>query len=190
MAESVLRFHGFGSVISAAATAITVLIMNRRQRQRIIIQRQSPYVWQRPRIRDFWERIVNEDFTDEMWIQHFPMTLDTFIELCNVLEHLVAPDVSCPREAVPTRKRVAIALYKLATCSEYRVIGETFGVSKTTVHRCVYGVCQAICIKLMKRKISLLDVDEALEIAQRNYESHKIPQVYGTIDGSHLVVPQ
>ncbi|CAK6983252.1 uncharacterized protein LOC127529067, partial [Scomber scombrus] len=62
------------------------------------------------------------------------MTRDTFIELCDVLEPLVAPDVSCPREAVPTRKRVAIALYKLATCSEYRVIGETFGVSKTTVH--------------------------------------------------------
>ncbi|KAL7407457.1 hypothetical protein ABVT39_008684 [Epinephelus coioides] len=116
------------------------------------------------------------------------MTRDTFNELCDQIEPLVAPDVSCPREAVPTRKRVAIALYKLATCSEYRVIGETFGVSKTTVHRCVYGVCEAICSKLMKTKISLPDADEALAIAQRNYEAHKIPQVYGAIDGSHIPV--
>ena len=44
--------------------------------------------------------------------------------------------VAC-RKPVPTDKRIAIALYKLATCAEYRVVGETFGVSKTTVHICV-----------------------------------------------------
>ncbi|KAL7405651.1 hypothetical protein ABVT39_004929 [Epinephelus coioides] len=116
------------------------------------------------------------------------MTRDTFDELCGAIESLVAPDVLSPWEPVPTRKRVAIALYKLATCTKYRVVGETFGVSKTTVHRCVYGVCQAICSKLMKQKIHLPDVDEALEIAQRNYEAHKIPQVHGAIDKSHIPV--
>ena len=52
----------------------------------------------------------------------------------------------------------------------------------------MYGVCQAICSKLLKRKIHLPDVDEALEIAQRNYEAHKIPQIYGAIDGSHIPI--
>lgn len=39
---------------------------------------------------------------------------------------------------------IALALLKLACCAEYSVVGETFGVSKTTVHRCVYAVCTAI----------------------------------------------
>lgn len=112
MAESVMRDHGFGTLISAAATAVAVFIVNRRRRRRIIIQRRSPYVWQRPRIRDLWEKIVNEEFTNELWIQNFGMTRDTFNELCDVLEPLVAPNVSCPWEAVPTRKRVVIALIK------------------------------------------------------------------------------
>ena len=131
--QNILRF---GAAITVVTTAVAAVII-RRRRQRVILQRRSPYVWERTRIRDFWERIVTEEFTDELWIQNFRMTRDTFNELCDAIEPLVEPHMSCPREAVPTRKRVAIALYKLATCSEYRAVGETFGVSKTTVHRCV-----------------------------------------------------
>ena len=60
----------FGAAISVTITAVAAAVI-RRRRQRVIIQRQSPYVWERTRMRDFWERIVNEEFTDELWIQNF-----------------------------------------------------------------------------------------------------------------------
>ncbi|CAM4735472.1 unnamed protein product [Leuciscus chuanchicus] len=63
------------------------------------------------------------------------MNRSTFLELCNAIGPFVSPAASCPREPVSTNKRIAIAVYKLATCAEYRVVAETFGVSKTTVHR-------------------------------------------------------
>lgn len=40
------------------------------------------------------------------------------------------------------------------------VVGETFGVCKTTIHHCVYAVCQAIRVKLMSRDIKLPDQAE------------------------------
>ncbi|CAM4571026.1 unnamed protein product [Leuciscus chuanchicus] len=56
------------------------------------------------------------------------MTRPTFEMLCGFIGPDVAPTPGCHRPPVPTRKRIAIALYKLATCAEYRVVGETFGV--------------------------------------------------------------
>ncbi len=128
-------------------------------------------------MRLFWEVIVR-DFTEDLWIQNFRINASTFFELCSAIGPLVAPAASCPREPVSTNKRIAIAVYKLATCAEYRVVAETFGVSKTTVHRCVNGVCQSICTKVMKQNIALPNVKEAQQIAQHNYEAHGIPQVY------------
>ena len=33
--------------------------------------------------------------------------------------------------------RVSIAMYKMASCAEYRKAATLFGVSKTTVHKCL-----------------------------------------------------
>lgn len=65
-------------------------------------------VCQRPGIRDFWERVLNEEFTDGLWIRHFRLTHATFNDLRDALAPLVAVDLSCPREPVPTQERVAI----------------------------------------------------------------------------------
>ena len=100
-----------GTLISGAATAVAVPIMNRRRRQCIIAQRRGPYVWQWPRIRDFWEKIVNEEFTDELWIQHFRMTRDTFNELCDVLERHQMCHAPGRLFRESDRQRLAIALY-------------------------------------------------------------------------------
>uniref|UniRef100_A0A672NAF0 Uncharacterized protein n=1 Tax=Sinocyclocheilus grahami TaxID=75366 RepID=A0A672NAF0_SINGR len=160
-----------------AANALAVFVFNRRCRRVIqaVMARQMPYTWERPRMRLFWEVIVR-DFTEDLWIQNFRMNASTFFQLCSAIGPLVAPAASCPREPVSTNKRIAIAVYKLATCAEYRVVAETFGVSKTTVHRCVNGVCQAICTKLMKQYIAFPNVEEAQQI------------VYGAIDGSHIPI--
>ncbi|CAM4608237.1 unnamed protein product [Leuciscus chuanchicus] len=116
------------------------------------------------------------------------MTKTTFDLLCNCIGPSLSPDVASSRPPVPTEKRIAIALYKLATCAEYRVVGETFGVSETTVHRCVYAVCNAIRTRMMRRYIYLPGVDEAHDISLRNSRAHLVPQVYGAIDGTHIPI--
>lgn len=55
---------------------------------------------------------------------------------------------------------------------------ETFAVSKTTVHRCVYAVCRAIQFKMLNQFVKLPNVSEA----------HLVPQVYGTLDGTHILI--
>lgn len=121
---------------------------------------------------------MERHFTESLWLQHFRMTRPTFEMLYGFIGPDVAPITGCHRPPVPTQKRIAIALYKLATCAEYKVVGETFGVSKTTVHRCLYSVCTVIKAKLMQRYIRLPTVAEANEIAYRNSLVHLVPQVY------------
>lgn len=81
----------------------------------------------------FWEVIVR-DFTEDLWIHNFRKK--------NAIGLLAAPAASCPRKSLSTNKSIAIAVYKLATCAEYRVVAVTFGVRETTVQWCVYGVCK------------------------------------------------
>ena len=108
--------------------------------------------------------------------------------LCNAIGPFVGPKPSPGRRPIPTEKRIAIALYKLATCAEYRVVGETFGVSKTSVHRCVYAVCRAIRYKLLAKFVKIPNVAEAQAIAHRNSMKHQVPQVYGALDGTHIPI--
>lgn len=91
----------------------------------------APYTWERRCNKAFWE-ITH--FTTTLWLQHFRISKTTFQLLCNMIGPCVEP-MESRRRPVPTQKRIAIALNKLATCAEYRVVAETFGVKKTTVHR-------------------------------------------------------
>ena len=138
-----------------------------------------PYIWERARSREFFN-LVKAHFTDQLWVENFRLTRSGFKELCQ----LIGPASVCCRKLVPTDERIAIALYKLATCAEYRVVGETFGVSKTTVHRCVYAVCFAIR-EQAKQHIKLPDLGEAQEIADRNNRAYHVPQVFGWNSRSH-----
>ena len=126
-------------------------------------------------------------FTDQLWVENFRLTRSGFEELCQLIGPAVSPASVCCRKPVPTDERIAIALYKLATCAEYRVVGETFGVSKTTVHRCVYAVCFAIR-EQAKQHIKLPDLGEAQEIADRNNRAHHVPQVFGALGGTHVPI--
>ena len=75
-----------------------------------------------------------------------------------------------------------VTLYKLATCGEYRVVAETFGVNKATVHRCVCAVCRAIRFKLLNQFVNFHDVAEAQAIVQLHYAS--CATSVGPLDGT------
>ncbi len=171
----------------------------RRRRQAVLINtlaqgeirlrpRRRPYQWERKHQRDFWDVVVGQHFTPNLWLTHFRMSKTKFEQLCDRTGLSVAPLPWLGRRPIPTNKRISIALYKLATCAEYRVVGEVFGVSKTSVHRSLYAVCRAIRAEMMTEFIRLPDVAEAQQIVQRNATRHLVPQVYASVDGTHISV--
>ena len=83
--------------------------------------------------------------------------------------------------------RICIALYKLASCCEYRTVASMFGVGKTTVHRYVYMFSKALCRK-KNEYIEWYSSEEAKTIAQLSQRKYKYPQAIGAIDGSHIPI--
>ncbi|XP_034082003.1 uncharacterized protein LOC117552543 isoform X2 [Gymnodraco acuticeps] len=116
---------------------------NRNRLQRYSkLRRRGPCVWMLDRATEWWSVIV-PSFTHTQWVDNFRMSEETYTYLCNKLRPAMERQDTTFRECIPLKKRVAIALWKLATGSEYRSIGHLFGVSNTTVCRCVQDFCAA-----------------------------------------------
>ncbi|XP_051948588.1 uncharacterized protein LOC127619676 [Xyrauchen texanus] len=93
------------------------------------------------------------------------MSEETFIYLYNILRPVMERQDTSFRKCVPLKKRVAIALWKLATGSEYRTIGHLFGVSITTVCRCVQEFTAAAETLLVPEQIRYPDQEKFEEMA-------------------------
>ncbi|RXM35483.1 hypothetical protein EOD39_4071 [Acipenser ruthenus] len=52
------------------------------------------------------------------------MSKSMFERLGKIICPVVSPKMPSRRPAIPTRKRIAIALYKLASCAEYRIVAQ------------------------------------------------------------------
>ena len=114
------------------------------------------------------------------------MSKNTFHELVA----LVAPQISRRdtrfRPAVSVRKRVAIALWRLANGASYRTIATNFGVEKSTCVQITNNFCEAICrLEYIKFPVNMRET--ATAIAAFKDESD-FPQAVGAIDGTHIEI--
>lgn len=125
--------------------------------------------------------LIKEPHNEQLYFESLRMTKATFQSLCTLIEphlpkqklHLTIP--------VPTEKQIAICLYKLASAAEYRVIGDVFGVHKSTVHKYFHIVINAI-LELTKDFIQLPDLEEYSEIVKGFEKLSQIPNIIGLID--------
>ena len=131
-------------------------------------------------------------FTNAQWLQNFRMSEETLNFLCNKLRPVMERQDTTFRRCVPLKKRVAIALWKLATGSEYRSIGHLFGVSITTACRCVQDFCAAAETLLVPEQICFPDEEKFKEMATYTENRWGLPHCVGAIDGSHIpiIAPQ
>lgn len=145
-------------------------------------------IWTLPREKGWWERIVLTEFRDREWITHFRMSKRTFLLICQSLAGHLQPDFNplSTREPISPEKQIAITLMYLASCCEYRIVGELFGVGKTSVWRCVHRVVDAINEILLPEWIRMPGENECREISTAFEEKSKIPQLIGCIDGTHI----
>jgi len=133
-----------------------------------------------------WFDMAEASFTDEQWYSNFRVTSGTFTYVLHVIyEDIFRQDTSM-RKAVTAKRRLAIALYYLASTSEYRTISNLFGVSISFVCSCIKDVCNAIT-KLMSSAISFPSGENLLHVIQ-GYEEWGFPMCAGAIDGTHIPI--
>lgn len=65
----------------------------------------------------------------------------------------------------PVKKQVTIAIWKLATGSEYQTISHHYGVGLSTVFNCVQDFCDAVIRVLLPEHVALPDAIKLMEMA-------------------------
>ncbi|KAG6941319.1 hypothetical protein G0U57_007416 [Chelydra serpentina] len=132
--------------------------------------------WARETSTDWWDRIVLQVWDDSQWLQNFCMRKGTFMELCDLLSPAL--------KRLTVHKRVAIALWKLATPDSYRSVGNQFGVCKSTVGAAVIQVANAITELLLPRVVTLGNVQVIVD----GFAAMGFPNCGGVIDGTHIPI--
>ncbi|XP_047661226.1 protein ANTAGONIST OF LIKE HETEROCHROMATIN PROTEIN 1 isoform X2 [Tachysurus fulvidraco] len=150
-----------------------------------LLRRRPPSVWVHQRANDWWTVVV-PNFTDDQWSQNFRMSEETFLYLCHRLRTAMEKRDTNFRLCVPIKKRVAIALWKLTTNSELRLVSHLFGVGVTTVWRCVREFCSAVNEVLLPELIPFPNNDKLMEMAMNFEQRYGLPQCVGVIAGSHI----
>ncbi|XP_050811088.1 uncharacterized protein LOC127051996 [Gopherus flavomarginatus] len=130
------------------------------------------------------DHIVMEVWDDEQWLQNFRMRKSTFMGLCAELAPTLRRKDTRLRAALPVEKRVTIAIWKLATPDSYRWVVNQFGVGKSTVGIVLMQVCRAINRILLRRTVTLGNVQDIVDcFAQMGF-----PNCGGAIDGTHIPI--
>lgn len=98
---------------------------------------QTSEVWVHPRKSDWWE-ITAQRCTDDQWLEDLRVSRETFRYICTTLKPVLQRQDTSFRLCIPLEKGVAIALYKLASTTEYRTVANLFAVSWTSVCHIVH----------------------------------------------------
>lgn len=150
-------------------------------------QRKSPKVWMKKRCNNWWKNVVNSDSYDE-WIDNFRIDKNTYQFLCDKLRGELQHNENWVRKPIDVETKVGIALYKLASCSEYRIVGNQFGVHKASVYRCLKQFCAAVIKILLPEEIKMPNMEDAASICAEFKRKSGIPMILGAIDGCHIPV--
>uniref|UniRef100_A0A8C9XNI3 Zgc:113227 n=1 Tax=Sander lucioperca TaxID=283035 RepID=A0A8C9XNI3_SANLU len=122
---------------------------------------------------------------------NFRVSPESFEYICSHVKHAMGRRNTNYRLCVPIRKRVAIAIWKLATGGEYRTISHLFGVGLSTVFNCVQEFCNTVITVLLPVHIKFPDAEKLLEMATFFNNRWRVPQCVGAIDGSHIpIIPR
>ena len=148
----------------------------------------SRSVWNKPRSNNWWDLIVERTFSDEDWKKNFRMGKSTFSFLCEKLSPFISKEDTHLRQAIPVRKRVGVALWRLATNSDYRTIGHLFGISDASVCHITEEFCSSVVNNMLEDYIKIPVGEELDKVIAEFKHKWGFPQCVGAIDGSHIPV--
>lgn len=91
--------------------------------------------------------------------------------------------------ALTPDQQIKLALRYLATGSNFSVVGDSHGVHKSTVSRCVHRVVEAVNNVLYPELVDWpQNIGQLNNIANEFHRKGGMPSVFGCIDGSHLEI--
>ncbi|CAL1575811.1 unnamed protein product [Knipowitschia caucasica] len=137
---------------------------------------------------DWWERVVLTEFQPADWLDKFRMSRETFFYLCDKLRPRLTRQNTSFRQALPVEKRVAVALWRLATNVEYRIISNLFGVGKSTVCKCVRDMCHSIVTLLSAEYMHAPNEQELEESAQMFLSKRGFPHCVAALAPLHISI--
>ena len=140
--------------------------------------------------REFWFQRMLNDFEDENfefhWRTGFRMKFKTFVRIVELVMPRLAKQDTQLRRAIPTEKRVAIAIWRLSTGNSFRSFVKTFAVAKSTAVKISRELAR-LSPQFIKFPSSRRENAQAIEKFKLCYEP-KLPQVVGAIDGTHVKI--
>ena len=140
----------------------------------------------------WWEHVELSTFTATDWLENFRISRETFTYICQKLKPLIQRQDTKLRKAISVaisvEHRVAITLWCLATCGEYRTIGHLFGIARCTVCVIVHDTCTAIVESMMSQYIVFPHGDELKEVIDGFVRKWGFLQCAGALDGTHIPV--
>ncbi|KAI8498058.1 hypothetical protein Bbelb_240020 [Branchiostoma belcheri] len=116
------------------------------------------------------------------------MTKVTFLQICNDLEPYLSRRDTWMRDAIPVRKRVAVAIYWLASGDLLRSVADLFGISPASVCSIIHDFCRNMVENILVRYISWPRGEPLREIIHGYEQTWGFPQCGGAVDGSHIEV--
>nr|XP_054749376.1 uncharacterized protein LOC129254863 [Lytechinus pictus] len=134
----------------------------------------------------WWNNIVLASWDDQMWLENFRMTKETFRYLVEELKPHISKKDTNWRRAIPADQRLAIALWKLSTNIGYKTVAELFGVGTSTVHLIVVTVVSAIN-NVLKNYISI-PTGKRLQECMECFEHKGFPQAVAAVDCCHMPI--
>ncbi|XP_030074771.1 protein ANTAGONIST OF LIKE HETEROCHROMATIN PROTEIN 1 [Microcaecilia unicolor] len=163
---------------------LMLLIAHRRREGPFI----HPCTWPSIRRSNWWEQVVMKEFGPRDWLERFRMSKDTFFYVCGQLQPKLCRHASHLQPSFSVEKKVAVALWRLATNTEYRVICFLFGMNQSMVHKCVKAVCQAI-VSLLKPLYLQQPKEQELDNMARIFNARwGFPHCIGALGSLHVAL--
>ena len=127
-----------------------------------------------------------------MWVVHLRMVKGTFLYLCRDLAPFLEKQQTRFRETIPVSKRIAMALWRLATGIDYRSIGQLFGVGRSTCCKITHHVCEALVTVFLKKIVTVVANERVQDTKDAFRIMSSLPQCVGAVDGCHIpiIAPQ
>ena len=127
-------------------------------------------------------------FTPSDWMENFQISRETYQYLCQKLQRVIRHEDTTLRTAISVEKRVAVTLWCLATCSEYRTIAHLFCLARSTVCVIVHDTCKAIVLVLQKLFITFPSGEQLKRVVEGFESKWGMIQCVGSIDGCHIPI--
>jgi len=144
----------------------------------------------RPKVPNYVENIVSE-FNEMDMLRTFRLNeaaIDILIGMLKSALNLRPTAFPRGRQAVDLRKKVLILLYYMCTQTTEYQIGQIFGVSDSTVFRCVTQLIDVLYEECQSAVIRWPEGDRLTQVVQGFKNKRDIDGVIGAIDGCHIAV--